>query len=104
MDYRDFKGLREPAKAGSRITDPAVWRVEDVLNSDEWIYEFKTSEILEIGKVIRKFERSDLDFTTLKKSDFYLPQLSLVLSEVREELLYGRGFCSFSRLPCRKIW
>ena len=87
MDYRGFKGSREPARAGSLINDPAGWHVEDISDSDERIDKCRTSEILKTGEAIRKIDRSDLELTTLKKYDFYLPQFSLGLREVREQLL-----------------
>ncbi len=85
------------------MVDPAGWFSEDILSSDDWIYKFNKSDIDELWEAIASFDKKDLNLMTLKRSDFNLPTLSLLLSEIREDLLYGRGFVLFRGFPVEKF-
>ena len=103
MNYRGFNNLRKPATLGSHVIDPAGWCAEDLTKSDDWIHEFNQTEIDELGNAIRHFDNNDVDLMALKRSDFHLPKLAHLLFEIREQLLYGRGFVLFRGFPVERF-
>jgi hypothetical protein len=97
--WQHRKTLRKPAQAGAPIIDPAGWEPEDLLNSDDWVYRFTRSDLAELANAIDQIENRDIDIVNLTSEDFPLPHFSDFLSDVRQELLDGRGLAVLRGLP-----
>ena len=103
MSYGGFGNNRQPAVEGNLIIDPAAWYKEDFLKNRKWIYELGQSESDELIKAIDKFVHNDKDLMMLKRSDFQLEYLAPLLANIRDELLYGRGFIVLRGWPIKKF-
>ena len=103
MVYLGLNNLWEPAEIGSAVIDPAGWIAEDVSGQEDWVYQFSRSDIEELGEAIRAFDHPEVDLLSLQRSNFNLPSLAPVLAEIREEILYGRGFAILRGFPVEQF-
>ena len=103
MRHEGFGDKRRAAVLGNPVIDPAGWRKEDLSKNKNWIYEFKQSEINELSEAIDKFVKNGADLMLLERSDFRLQNLSSLLADIRNELLYGRGFILLRGFPIEKF-
>lgn len=90
---------REPATPLKPIVDPAGWEPEELLAADDWSYRFSESDISEIEAAVDAVRSKGADLADLKKEDFPLPTLERLFSDVRAELLDGRGIAVLRDLP-----
>lgn len=83
------------------LSGPKVWHRDDYQNNPgRWIHDWTSSEIRQIETAVRAFQSTGLALTAISKETFKLPdELSGYLSEVREDLLNGKGFVLFKGLP-----
>jgi hypothetical protein len=81
------------------LVDPAEWHPEEYRDSEQWIYRLSDAEIAEIHGAVAGVEESGLDIKDIKRESFPLPAFSGVLSEIRKELLDGRGFVLVRGIP-----
>ena len=98
--FRDTRGTGVPFEL---VIDPAGWTTEEMAASEVWLYRFDTREIAEIRDAIAPFDRDDVDLMSVEAEHFNLPRLGKVLGDVRQELLYGRGFALFRGLPVEEM-
>ena len=94
---------RAPAVAFEPVTDPAGWTAEEMTVSEDWLYRFDAAEIAEIRDAIAPYDRDGVDLMQVAAADLPLPRLGKVLAEIRQELLYGRGFILFRGLPVEEM-
>ena len=103
MVYLGLNNRWEPAEIGSAVIDPAGWIAEDVSGQEDWVYQFSRSDIEELGEAIRAFDHPEVDLLSLQRSNFNLPNLAPYLAEIRNEILYGRGFVLFRGFPVEQF-
>jgi hypothetical protein len=106
------------------ITGPTVWKAEDYRDHPErWTHRFSAEEIEELNKAADDFIASGTPLTGITKvstradkwpahvqvltlpshqADFPLLKLAGFLSEVREDLLNGKGFILLKGMPVRE--
>ena len=94
-----FADRRETAIAGQPVVDPADWTATEMAATDDWCYQLDHHEIDELHAAATPHDDENLDLMTLGRDAFDLPQLAPVLSDLRRELLYGRGFALLRGLP-----
>ena len=92
-----FASLRAPAKLLEPVTDPAEWRGADMARNKVWLHELAPAEIAEIDAAVKV--ASERDFLSVGRADFALPEFAATLAEMRQEILYGRGFVLIRGLP-----
>ena len=90
---------RKPAKLMKPIIDPAGWVADDLEGTDVWVYRLSEHEIADIFDAVGSVETRGLELKTLTRDDFPLPVLANGLSQIREELVGGRGFAIIKGLP-----
>ncbi len=90
---------REPAEFMKPVVDPASWSPEDISGSAGWIYTLNDDEIAEIVAAVDTVAARGLDIMDIDTESFALPGLSGSLSELREEIVFGRGFAMIRGLP-----
>ena len=91
--------MGESARAGAPVVDPAAWEPEALTGNDDWVYRFSATDIAELADAVDRVERHDIDIVDLTREDFPLPRLGDLLSDVRRELLDGRGLAVLRGLP-----
>ena len=82
------------------ITGPTVWRREDYVNDQtKWVHRFSVEEIQELSNAADAFLDAGEPLTSISQSKFKLPELSNLLSVLRDDLLNGKGFRLFKGFP-----
>ena len=85
-------------RAPGPIGGPGAWRGSDLAGrQDEWTYLLSENEIDELHNAMQR--TSDTDFLELDKAAFDLPTLGVALSNIKHELLEGRGFVLIRGVP-----
>ncbi|MCY4129225.1 MAG: TauD/TfdA family dioxygenase [Gammaproteobacteria bacterium] len=79
-------------------SDRAAWIPEEMEADKVWLHNFTDRELTEIHEAVENVERERLDFLDIDRDAFPLPHFTARLTEVRNELLYGRGFVLFRGL------
>ena len=87
---------REGAPA---IDGPAIWRGPEMARRDDWLYRFSADDIAEIEAAVAAVTARGLDLIGVAKADFALPRLSLVLGDIQDDVVNGRGFAMLRGLP-----
>ena len=95
--------LWKPAKFGCEVIDPAGWSAEHISERNDWIYHFSQSDIGELKNAIRTYDKPGLNLLSLNRSGFHMPNLEQRLAEIRDEILFGRGFAVFRGFPVEEI-
>ncbi|KAL2022384.1 hypothetical protein VTK56DRAFT_5451 [Thermocarpiscus australiensis] len=96
--------LRPYSDFPKEITGPTVWKREDFIDSpDRWVHPFTDEEIQELSDTADAFIASGTPLTGISKDNFPLPKLGKLLTELREDLLNGKGFVLFKRFPA-DLW
>jgi Taurine catabolism dioxygenase TauD, TfdA family len=85
------------------IKGRTVWTKEELENNkSRWIRVFTESEVSEIEAAINVFETQQFQLADVSKSTFPLPNLSVSLLPVRDEVINGIGFVVLRGLPVKK--
>ena len=69
---------------------------------EEWTTELSKSDVSELEQAAEKFIKSGKKLSEAAKADFELPKFSVILRELKNELINGRGFALFKGLPVEK--
>ena len=96
--------IRQPARPGAPVVDPAAWYTEDMLaRSDEWIYRLSDAEIGDLLTAVEALESAGIDIKDITRDTFLLPVLGPTLDAIYGELTEGRGFILIRGLPVGEI-
>jgi hypothetical protein len=90
---------REPAELMKPIVDPACWVAGELEGTEAWVYRLSDAEIADLDDAVANVEARGLELKDVTRDDFPLPVLAGALTEIREELLDGRGFAIIKGLP-----
>ncbi len=90
---------RQPAVLMKPIIDPAGWSAADIAGTDAWVYRLSGPEITDIFDAVADIEAGGRDLKDITRDDFPLPVFADALSEIRDELIDGRGFAFIKGLP-----
>jgi Taurine catabolism dioxygenase TauD, TfdA family len=78
---------------------PPAWYGPEMAAAGAWIEHLSPVEIDEIERATRRFAATGIDISTLRYSDFPLPELGPRLQRVLRDVLHGRGFALLRGLP-----
>jgi hypothetical protein len=84
------------------ISDPSVWRGEDLARSTDWIRPLSAVAIAEIDAALRAVQSRGLAWPDVRKADFPLPGVSAELAQVNRDLEWGRGLVLLRGLPAER--
>ena len=98
-----YRAERQPAVPMMPVRDPADWTPSDMAEDKTWRYELTAADISEIRAAITPFDRPNIDVMPLGRSDFPLPRLGAILTAIRRDIVYGRGFCLLRGLPVDEL-
>ncbi|KAI9846907.1 MAG: hypothetical protein M1837_003519 [Sclerophora amabilis] len=101
-----YDQLRPYSDFPKQITGPTVWEARDYVGDgtekrERWTHQFSEEEIEELSGAADEFLASGRTLTGITQDNFHLPKLATFLSEVREDLLNGKGFILFKGFPVR---
>ena len=97
------RSVREPAQPLKPVIDPAEWYPEEHRDSEQWIYGLSEAEIAEIDAGVARVEERGLDIKDIRREDFPLSTFSGALTEIRQELLDGRGLVLVRGMPIERM-
>ena len=94
---------RVPAVPMQPIIDPASWTAQELAAKDDWIFTLSNTDCDEILGAVAALENRDLAIKNVGCHDFELPRVGPILSDLRDELLNGRGFVLIRGLPVAQM-
>ncbi|KAK4669658.1 uncharacterized protein QC763_204890 [Podospora pseudopauciseta] len=96
--------LKPYSEFPKEITGRTVWKRDEFINNPEkWVHPFTDEEVAELSATADAFIASGTPLTGISKENFVLPKLGKVLTDLREDLLNGKGFILFKRFPA-DVW
>lgn len=81
------------------VDDPAAWTAQALGQSTAWQYRLTDADRADVHAALEHVHRRGLSIMQVTQADFPLPTLGRQLSEIRRELLEGRGFVLLRGLP-----
>ena len=99
-DFRSFKtAQREPAAPMKPLTDPAGWTAADLRDVSRWSYPINAADAGELEAAVAAVRRNGVAMVDIRKGDFPLKAFADVLTDVRRELMDGRGIVMMQDFP-----
>jgi hypothetical protein len=86
-------------RLGLPLQDPSVWRSEEMLQSNEWIYPFSERDIEDIHDGLEAFQARHSQDEQPNPANFPLPHLGSTLRMIAKEIMLGRGFVLMRGFP-----
>lgn len=95
--YEKLKSYEDFPK---EITGATVWKAEDYQhNAEKWVHHFSDQEKAELSKAADEFIASGTPLTGMTKDNFPLETLGRLMTEIREDVINGKGFILMKGFP-----
>src|SRR5215467_7290545 len=99
-DFRSFKtATRRPAEPMQPVADPADWSPESLEDVANWSYRISDRDADELAAGVASVRRAGVAIVDIKRESFPLSTFGDVLTDVRRELLDGRGIVMMQNFP-----
>lgn len=99
-----YERLRPYSDFPKEISGPTLWEAKDYENNPErWTRPFSDEEIQELSDAADRFIASGTPLTGISRDNFPLPKLSKTLTELKDDLINGKGFALLKRFPA-DVW
>ena len=99
-DFRSFNtAARRPAEPMQPVVDPADWSPESLKDVANWSYRISDRDADEMAAGVAAVRRAGVPIVDLKRESFPLQAFGEVLTDVRRELLDGRGIVMMQNFP-----
>jgi hypothetical protein len=99
-DFRSFRtARREQAAPKKPLADPAGWAADDLRDVSRWSYCITASDADELEAAVAAVRRRGVAMVDIRKDDFPLGAFAEVLTDVRHELMDGRGIVMMQGFP-----
>ena len=99
-DFRSFKTARRgPARPMQPVTDPAGWSPETLTDVSRWRYRITDRDADELAAGIAAVREKGVAVVDVSREHFPLKAFAEVLSDVRHELMDGRGIVMMRDFP-----
>jgi hypothetical protein len=99
-NFRSYPDARRaPARAMDPIVDPAGWLAVELQNVSTWSYDIGAADVDELRAAVAAFKATGKPVVEVTKDNFPLGAFGEILSEVRRELLDGRGIIMMRGFP-----
>ena len=79
-----------------------IWRGSDFKNPGDFTHRLSETDVTEIDAAVRALAERKIDPIAIGKHNFVLPQLRTNLTQIRDDLLRGRGFMVLRGLPVER--
>ncbi|MFM2129674.1 MAG: hypothetical protein RL477_1220 [Pseudomonadota bacterium] len=89
----------KPAVLGQPIHESSAWYPKDFENNECWIYSLNDAEVGEVLDAADATQARGIELMDIRKDAFRLPTLAGPLADIRDELIFGRGFVLIRGLP-----
>ncbi|KAE8153443.1 hypothetical protein BDV25DRAFT_149506 [Aspergillus avenaceus] len=98
-----YDHIRPFDKFPKEISGPTVWKPEEYRDQPEkWTHRFTPEEIAELSATADEFLAQKIPLTGISKNNFPLPNLAKRLTELRADLIDGKGFILFKGFPVQE--
>ncbi len=84
------------------LTGPAVWRGDDIKNSNAWIRDFPKSATGELDAALAAVKNKGLEWSQITRQDFPLGALDGLLADIADELENGVGIMKLRGFPVER--
>ncbi len=99
-DFRSFKTARREVAAPMKpLVDPAGWAADDLRDVSRWSYCITAGDADELEAAVAAVRRRGVAMVDIRKDDFPLGAFAEVLTDVRHELMDGRGIVMMQGFP-----
>ena len=99
-NFRTFhKAKRIPATPLQPVVDPAGWSPADLGAVASWSYRITDRDIAELSDAVAAVRHNGIPVEAITRDDFPLKALADVLTDVRRELMDGRGIVMLQNFP-----
>jgi hypothetical protein len=85
------------------VVDPAGWTPESLGPVESWAYQITADDRAELHSALAAFRRSGLSRVEVSRETFPLDRLAGLLTEVRRELIDGRGMVMIQGFPVDEL-
>src|SRR5687768_4888559 len=103
-DFRSFKqAQRMPATAMQPIVAPTAWSPQDLRDVASWSYPLSEHDRAELLEATESARRKGIALEEVSRGNFRLSGLAEILSDVRRELLEGRGIVMLQNFPVAQL-
>lgn len=103
-DFRTYhKAMREPAAPMKPVVDPAGWSPETLGPVSGYSYVLTDANRRELVDAVASYKRTGTALEAVKRESFPLLWLSHTLSDVRRELMDGRGMVMLRNFPIDRL-
>lgn len=85
------------------IKTPSAWYGHELAKDTKaWITQLSSDEAFELEKAAERFQSDGLDLANISPENFSLPLLAPKLTQLRNDLMQGIGFCLMRGLPVQE--
>src|SRR2546423_15292068 len=103
-DFRSFRSARHaPAQALEPIIDGTAWSPESLRELEHWSYRLSAQACAELVGAAEAARRDGTALEEVSRENFRLGAFGIVLSDVRRELLAGRGIVMLRGFPTERL-
>jgi hypothetical protein len=81
---------------------PAAWYGPDMAKTEEWIYQLTQQEVDEVDAALANVLEQSIAAIDVNRKNFPLPTFGKVLSDIQNEVVYGRGFVLIRGIPVKR--
>ncbi|MDH3700918.1 MAG: TauD/TfdA family dioxygenase [Alphaproteobacteria bacterium] len=92
-------GRRAPAVPREPVLDPACWTAEEMRAGAAYLFHLTPTHVDELAAAIVSVEDAAVPIMDISRNGFPLPSLGGDLSDLRREILDGRGFVQIRGFP-----
>src|SRR5712671_419176 len=99
-DFRSFKTARRaPAEPMQPVVDPAGWSPDALKDVASWSYRITAQDADDLAQGVAAVRRQGVPVVDVSRESFPLQAFGEVLSDVRRELMDGRGIVMMQNFP-----
>ena len=92
----------QPAEPMKSVVDPAAWHGEELEQDSHWRFCLTETEVSEIDEAVESIKKRGLEIKDITLADFPLRTLDKKLSDMKSQLIKGRGVVLLSGVPVHR--
>lgn len=102
--FRTFHEMKRGyARPMQQVVDPADWTGKDLGDVSRWSYALTDADRAELKEAVAAFRKTGQRIEEVDSDNFQLDGLADILSDVRRELLDGRGIVMMRNFPVDEL-
>ena len=84
------------------LENDQAWYGRDLARRSDWIYHLTPRQVDELDRAVQSFESAGIELIGMRKEHFPLDDLGHTLTQLRREMLHGRGFFLMRGVPVHR--